>query len=82
MLQWAIPEKNQTGGVEDINFVKTPGNFFFYHLPLEILHVLSLTPGISAQFYQAPQKFLEKNKKPLKIPHWLILIPLEILLEF
>ena len=35
--EWAIPEKKQTEGVEDITFLKTPLEFFsFFTLPLEI----------------------------------------------
>ena len=35
-LDWAIPEKNQTGGLRIYIFEKTPGILCFFTLPLKI----------------------------------------------
>ena len=36
LIKWAIPEKNQTGGLKTYFLEKNPGNFRFFTLPLEI----------------------------------------------
>ena len=37
ILQWAIPEKKQKGGLRTYFFENPPGIFHFFTLPLEIL---------------------------------------------
>ena len=47
--KWAIPEKIQTGKVEDIVFWNPPGIFHFFTLPPDISDKESSTPGYSTK---------------------------------
>ena len=77
-VQWAIPEKIQTGGASWYTFWKTPLEFFT--LPLEIPHKTTLNPWI---FHKIPHYFFlvtfEIPIPPLELPQAISLISLEIL---
>ena len=61
---WAIPEKKQTGGIEDILFWNTPGNVRFMNLLLEVLKKTSFHLWKFCKIVWHPLEISSSNQKP------------------
>ena len=78
-LEWAIPEKNQTGRGLRIYFSENcPGIFHSFTLPLELPDKtkLSSPSHIPHSVSQIRQKFQGQKQKPMEIPHYFFLVTL------
>ena len=63
LLNWAIPEKIKTGGVEGILFEKTPGIVRFVTLPWEIPDKMKFRPWKFHQIVSHPLEFPRPKTK-------------------
>ena len=70
IMEGAIPEKIQTGGVEDILFRKAPLEILDLSLyPTKIRRKKALNPGNSANLCDTPWKFQSQKPRAMEIPH-------------
>ena len=80
-----IPEKTQTGRVEDILSWKKTWIFLFLSLSLEIPDKTKLPPANFAKLYYTPCKFKAQKSRPTENPHNFFLItpvnPTSILID-
>ena len=83
-MYWVIPEKNQTGGVENILFWKPSSeNFRFVISPLEIPEKTSFHPWKFTKIVWHPLEIPRSKTKTHRNSTWVFpWTPLEILLLF